>query len=78
MTLNYQMMLERYPLLRKRLAVQFPAVKSPLYMTDKLPGGSLPHVLWPWHVGPLSPKKKEKKRLEFKVHTNCKQFRLPL
>jgi hypothetical protein len=31
---------------RKRLAVLFPAVKSPPYLTINLPGGQLPHVLW--------------------------------
>ena len=43
---------------RKRLAVQFPAMKSPLYLTENLPGGQLPPMLWHWHVGLLSQKKK--------------------
>ena len=46
---------------RKRLAVWFPAVKSPLYLTNNLPGGQLSHVLWRWPVDLLSPKKKKKK-----------------
>jgi hypothetical protein len=37
---------------RKRLAVQFAARKSPLYLTENLPSGQLPHVLW------FSPKNK--------------------
>ena len=32
----------------KRLAVRIPAVKYPLYMTEHLPGGQLPLVLWRW------------------------------
>ena len=35
----------------KRLAVQSPAGKSPLYLTNNLSGGQLPHVLEHWHVG---------------------------
>ena len=36
---------------RKRLVVRFSAVKSPLYLTEHLPGGQPPHVLWRWLVG---------------------------
>ena len=35
---------------RKRLAVRFPSMKSPLHLTNNLVGGELPHVLWRWHV----------------------------
>ena len=41
---------------RKRLAVRFLTVKSPLYLL----GGQLPSVLWCWHVDLLSQKEKEK------------------
>ena len=35
-------------------------MKSPLYLTEKLPGGQLPPELWRWPVGLLSQKRKEK------------------
>ena len=41
---------------RKRLAVQFPAVKCSLYLIENLPGGQLPPMLWRWLVGILSTK----------------------
>ena len=41
---------------RKRLAVQFPAVGSPLYLTTNLPRGQLPPVLQHSPVGLLSHK----------------------
>jgi hypothetical protein len=48
---------------RKRLAVQFMVVKSPLM--ENLLGGQLPHVgLWRWHVGLLFKKRKEKRKVE--------------
>ena len=34
-------------------------MKSPLYLTIFLPSGQLPLVLWRWHVGLLSQKRKE-------------------
>jgi hypothetical protein len=34
-TLNYWMIVERYPKRMEWLVVQFPAVKSPLYLTKK-------------------------------------------
>jgi hypothetical protein len=37
--------------------VNFPAVKSSLYLTEYLPGGQLSLVLWRWHVGLLSQQK---------------------
>jgi hypothetical protein len=42
-------------------------MKSPLYLTENLLGGQLPHVLWCSHVGLQSQKKerKEKKRKSF-------------
>ena len=39
-------------ILRKRLEVLFPAVKSPLYLTET----------WRWHVGILSQKRRKKKK----------------
>ena len=36
---------------RKRSAVRFPVVKSPLYLTKHLLGGQLPPMLWRMHVG---------------------------
>ena len=44
-----------------RLAVRFPAVESPLYLMENLPGGQPPPVLSYWLVGLLSQKKKGKK-----------------
>ena len=41
-------------ILRKGLAVQFSVVKSPLYLTESLPGGQLPLVFWRWSIGLLS------------------------
>ena len=35
------------------LTVRFPAIKSPLSMTENLSGGQLSHVLWRWLVGLL-------------------------
>ena len=45
----------------------FPDVKFPLSMTDNLPGGQLPLVLWRWLIGLLYQKKKKKKRVYFHV-----------
>jgi hypothetical protein len=44
MTLNYRMMVERYPNLKEEVggSIQFPAMKSPLYLTEK--GGKL--AIW--------------------------------
>ena len=39
---------------KKRLAVQFPAVKSSLYLTYNLFNDQLPLVLWRWHVNLMS------------------------
>jgi hypothetical protein len=46
------------------MAVWFPAIKSPLYLTENLPGGQLPLVLWCWHVGLLSQRKKKKRKAD--------------
>ena len=58
---KHRMMWRDTQISKKRLAVRFPAVKSPLYLTDYLPGRRMPHVLWRSHVGPMS-RKKDKKR----------------
>ena len=42
MTLNHMMVVERYPNRTKWLAVRFPAVKSPLYLTKNYPGDQAP------------------------------------
>jgi hypothetical protein len=48
---------------RKRFAFRFPVVKSPLYLIENLSSGHLPPVLWRWHVGLLSPKKRKKNNI---------------
>ena len=45
--------------LRKRLAVRFPAMKSPLYLTTFMSGGQLPLVLWRWPIGLLFQERKK-------------------
>ena len=37
------------------------SVKYPLYFTEILLGGQLPHMPWPWPVNLLSPKRKKRK-----------------
>jgi hypothetical protein len=44
MTLNYWMIVEKYPNQTKWLAIRFPAVKSSLYLTKNQLGGQAPHV----------------------------------
>ena len=44
-TLNYWMMVERYPNLKEEVGGSIPAVKSPLYLTET----------WRWFVSLLSP-----------------------
>ena len=39
-----------------------PAVKSPLHLTENLPGDQLPPVLWRWHINLLSSEKEYKKK----------------
>ena len=53
----------------KRLAVWFPAVKSPLYLTKNLPGGQLPLMLSRWHVSLLSHKNNKKPTILDVKHT---------
>jgi hypothetical protein len=51
-------MVERYPNLKEEVGGSIPGceISSPLCLTEDLPGGQLPHVLWRWHVGLLSKK----------------------
>ena len=58
-TLNYWMIVVRYPNLKEEVGGSFPAVKSFSLLIENLSGGQLPHVLWHWHVGLLSPKKNQ-------------------
>jgi hypothetical protein len=47
-TLNYRMVVERYPNLKEEVDNLIPEVKSPLYLMENLSGGQLPPVLWCW------------------------------
>jgi hypothetical protein len=64
------MMVERCPNLKEKIGGLIPNCKSPLYLTDNLPGAQLPPVHWRWSVGLLtvSKGKKEKKK---KVSNIC-------
>ena len=42
--------------------VRFLIVKSPLCLTENLPGGQVPPMLWRWHVDILVFKKNKKKQ----------------
>ena len=61
MTLKYWMMVEGYQISKKKSAVQFPVVKSPLYLTETCQVVNYFPVLWREHVN-LLPEKREKKR----------------
>ena len=41
-------------------SVQFPVVKSPLYLIEYLPSGQPLLVLWRWPIGLMSEKEKKK------------------
>jgi hypothetical protein len=60
------MMMERYPNLKKKVCGSIPAVKSLLYVTENLPSGQLPPMLWRWPIDLLS-QKKIKKLKTFKM-----------
>ena len=62
MTLNYRMMGRDTQISRRRLAVRIPTMKSPLYLTENLPGGQLPLVLCCWFVGLLSNKQQQQQQ----------------
>ena len=55
---------------KKKLAVRFLALKSPLYLMENLPGGQLPPVLWRWPVSLLSQKRKERLRCTLNIFQN--------
>ena len=40
---------------------------DPLYLTENSLGGQLPHVLWCWLIGLLSPTKKQQKKQNKKM-----------
>ena len=57
------MMAERYPHLKEEVGNSIPSCKiSSLLDIKNLLGGQLPPVLWRWHVGLLSQKKKKEKK----------------
>jgi hypothetical protein len=66
MTLNYWMMVERYPNLREEVGNSIPGCEiSSLLDQKNLPGGQLPLALWRWPVNILSQiriKEKKKKK----------------
>jgi hypothetical protein len=55
-TLNYQMVVEKYPNLKEEVGGLNLAVKSPLYLMNNLPSGQLYLMLCRQHVGLLSQK----------------------
>jgi hypothetical protein len=55
-TLNYRMMMKRYPNLKEEIGGLNLTTKSPLYLTENLLGGQLPPVLRRCHIGLLSHK----------------------
>jgi hypothetical protein len=61
----------------KRLAIQIPAAKSPLYLTENLLGGQLLFVLWHWHVGHLSQNKPRNKNKNKNKRSTCGKYTQP-
>jgi hypothetical protein len=55
-TLNYRMMMKRYPNLKEEVGGLNLTPKSPLYLMENLLGGQLPPVLRRCHIGLLSHK----------------------
>ena len=53
-TLNYWMMVERYPNLKEEVGGLIPGCETSSILDINLPGGQLPHVLWQWLVGLMS------------------------
>jgi hypothetical protein len=64
MTLNYRMMVERYPNLKEEIGCSNHDCEISSLPDGNLPGGQLPHVLWRWHIGLLYPKKTKRKEKE--------------
>ena len=60
-TLNYMMMVERYPYLKEEVDGLIPGYEISSLLYRNLLGRQLPLVLWRWFVGLLSPKRKKKK-----------------
>jgi hypothetical protein len=51
MTLNYQMMVERYPYLKEEVGGLIIGCEISSLLDNMLAGGQLPPMLWYWHVG---------------------------
>jgi hypothetical protein len=54
MTLNYYMMVERYPNLKEEVGGSIPDCKISPLLDKNLPSGQMSHVLWHWHASLLS------------------------
>jgi hypothetical protein len=59
MTLNYRMMVERYPILKELVGGSNSNCEISSLPDGNLPGDQLPPMLWRWPVGLLSQRKKE-------------------
>jgi hypothetical protein len=62
MTLNYRMMVERYPNLKEEVGDSNHGCEISSLPDKNLPSCQLPHVLWRWPVSHLSQKRKKKKK----------------
>ena len=58
-TVNYWMMMERYPYLMQKVGGLIFGCEIPSLFDKDLSGGQLPFVLWCWPVGFLSQKEKK-------------------
>ena len=63
-TLNYWMVVHRYPSLKEEIGGSIPRCEISSLLDINSPRGQLPLVLWRWHVGLLSLKKREKRKRE--------------
>ena len=72
-TLNYRIMVERYPNLKEEVDGSNLVVKSLLFMTKNLSDGQLPNVLWRWPVGIQSKKRAKNKVKTFEVVEGIKK-----
>jgi hypothetical protein len=61
------MMVKRYPNLKEEIGSSIRGCESPPYLTNYLPSGELPRVLWRWHVSLLSQKQKKKEKRKKKI-----------
>jgi len=68
MTLNYRIMMimETFLYLKEEVGGSIPGceISSLQYVTENLPDGQLPHVLWRLPVGRLSQEKKKKRKIK--------------